>query len=79
MKRSVGGGCYRSVFEKRLEGFENVGEDCCREVLGKSVGEECWRRVLEKSVVESCCGEVLEKSLGEGCWRRVLEVWCREV
>ena len=46
MKRSVGGGCCRSVFEKRLEVFENVGEDCCREVLGKSVGEECWRRVL---------------------------------
>ena len=46
MKRRVGGGCCRSVFEKRLEVFENGEEDCCREVLGKSVGEECWKRVL---------------------------------
>ena len=47
-----------------------VGEESCRQVLGKSVGGECCREGLEKRGM--CCREVLEKSVVEKCWRRVL-------
>ena len=49
---------------------KSVGEESCREVLGRSVVETCWKRVLEKRVgEEGCreesCREVLEKSVVE--------------
>ena len=42
----------------------DVGEECCREVWGKSVVEKWWG----KSVVEKCWGRVFERSVGEKCF-----------
>ena len=60
---------------------KSVGEESCREVLGRSVVETCWKRVLEKRVgEEGCreesCREVLEKSVVE---KAVLEKSARRV
>ena len=38
---------------------ECCGEECCREVLGRSVVEKRGSEVLENNVVEKCCREVL--------------------
>ena len=63
---------YREVLEKSVVEtswgrvlWRSVGEECCRDELGKSVVEKCWRR-------EECCRDELGKSVLEKCWRRVL-------